>query len=139
MNHFMLPQNAGDGGDRWLDPQVGLATRYGSFAMERLINDLLKGGARRERLEIKLFGGGRILAGQTDVGTRNISFVRDFLCKEGYKAAAEDLGGSPHARLLSPHRPGLRQAPASHRGHGRRGEWAGVRAQDCHRGPDRRS
>jgi len=94
MNHFMLPENAGGGGDRWLDPQVGLATRYGSFAMEKLINDLLKGGARRERLEIKLFGGGRILASQTDVGTRNIAFVHDFLSKEGYKAAAEDLGGS---------------------------------------------
>jgi len=93
MNHFMLPEDGG-GGDRWLDPKIGLATRYGSHAMEKLINDLLKRGARRERFEIKLFGGGKILISQTDVGNRNIAFIRDFLAKEGYKAAAEDLGGN---------------------------------------------
>jgi chemotaxis protein CheD len=94
MNHFMLPENKVGGTDRWMDPQVGLATRYGSYAMEKLINDLLKSGARRERFEIKLFGGGRILASQTEVGQRNIAFVRDYLDREGYKIAAEDLGGN---------------------------------------------
>jgi chemotaxis protein CheD len=94
MNHFMLPENKIGGSDRWMDPQVGLATRYGSYAMEKLINDLLKTGARRERFEIKLFGGGRILASQTEVGKRNIEFVRDYLQREGYKIAAEDLGGN---------------------------------------------
>jgi len=93
MNHFMLPEDGGGGGDRWLDPKVGLATRYGSYAMESLINDLLKRGARRERFEIKLFGGGQILTSQTEVGNRNIAFIHDFLDKEGYKAVAEDLGG----------------------------------------------
>lgn len=93
MNHFMLPEDGG-GGDRWLDPKVGLATRYGSHAMERLINELLKRGGRRERFEIKLFGGGKILISQTDVGTRNIAFIHEFLDKEGLKAVAEDLGGN---------------------------------------------
>jgi chemotaxis protein CheD len=92
MNHFMLPEDGG-GGDRWLDPKIGLATRYGSYAMESLINDLLKRGAKRERFEIKLFGGGQILISQTDVGKRNIAFIHDFLEKEGLKAVAEDLGG----------------------------------------------
>ncbi len=93
MNHFMLPEDGG-GGDRWLDPKIGLATRYGSHAMEKLINDLLKRGARRERFEIKVFGGGKILISQTDVGNRNIAFIHEFLEKEGMKAVAEDLGGN---------------------------------------------
>jgi chemotaxis protein CheD len=94
MNHFMLPENKAGRNDRWLDPQVGLATRYGSHAMEMLINDLLKRGARRERFEIKLFGGGRILASRTDVGPRNIAFIHDYLARDGYGIAAEDVGGN---------------------------------------------
>ena len=100
MNHFMLPEDQSVGENSWLDPSVGLATRYGSYAMESLINDLLKLGARRERLEIKLFGGGQILAGLTDVGGRNIQFVRSFMAMEGYKVAAEDLGGTQPRKLI---------------------------------------
>jgi len=89
MNHFMLPEEGGrDEGTR----PAGLATRYGSYAMESLINELLKRGARRERLEIKLFGGGRILASLTDVGQRNIDFIHEYLRTEGLTIAAEDLG-----------------------------------------------
>ncbi len=76
MNHFMLPE---DGSFREEPRSTALdrqATRYGSYAMESLINDLLKLGAARERLEIKLFGGGRILASMTDIGARNIAFIR---------------------------------------------------------------
>ena len=74
MNHFMLPEDNSvrEAGGRALDRQ---ATRYGSYAMESLINDLLKLGAARERLEIKLFGGGRMLASMTDIGARNIAFI----------------------------------------------------------------
>jgi chemotaxis protein CheD len=101
MNHFMLPEDSGGGGsDRWMDPTSGLATRYGSHAMERLINELLKLGARREQLEIKLFGGGRILASMTDVGARNASFVRHYLESEGLKIAAEDLGDIYPRRII---------------------------------------
>jgi chemotaxis protein CheD len=92
MNHFMLPEETG-GRNSWLDPAVGLATRYGSYAMESLINDLLKLGATRERLEIKIFGGGRILTSMTDVGARNIAFIHNYARIEGYRVAAEDLGG----------------------------------------------
>jgi chemotaxis protein CheD len=101
MNHFMLPEDSGGGGsDRWMDPTSGLATRYGSHAMERLINELLKLGARREQLEIKLFGGGRILASMTDVGARNASFVRHYLESEGLRIAAEDLGDIYPRRII---------------------------------------
>src|SRR5690348_5057665 len=94
MNHFLLPENATVGPNYWLDPSVGLATRYGSYAMESLINDLLKLGAVRERLEIKLFGGGRILQGMTDVGERNIDFIKSYMQLEGLRVAAEDMGGT---------------------------------------------
>ncbi len=94
MNHFMLPADASAGSNDWLDPIAGLATRYGSYAMESLINDLLKLGAARERLEIKVFGGGRVLAGITDIGARNIAFIRSFIQLEGYRLSAEDLGST---------------------------------------------
>jgi chemotaxis protein CheD len=100
MNHFMLPEDASTGPNNWLDPAIGLATRYGSYAMESLINDLLKLGATRERLEIKVFGGGRVLSGITDVGARNIAFVRSYLQLEGYRIVAEDLGGTQPRKVV---------------------------------------
>ena len=61
--------------------------------MERLINDILKMGGRRENLEIKLVGGGRVLADMTtDIGARNIAFVREYVAAEGFKVLGEDLG-----------------------------------------------
>jgi chemotaxis protein CheD len=100
MNHFLLPEvGSHTSGNRWLDSENGLATRYGSYAMENLINSLLKLGASRTRLEIKLFGAGRILAAATDVGARNIEFVRDYLQTEGLRAVAEDLGGNYPRRV----------------------------------------
>lgn len=87
MNHFMLPSGTG-AGDGW----PGIATRYGNYAMEHLINVVLKHGGRREHLEIKVFGGGRILAQMTDIGRRNIEFIREYLHTEGLRIAAENLG-----------------------------------------------
>ena len=58
MNHFMLPDVAGDG-----DSPVSNSARYGTYAMEILINQLIKLGARREALEAKVFGGGNVLRG----------------------------------------------------------------------------
>jgi chemotaxis protein CheD len=100
MNHFMLPQEATSGRTGWLNAAVGLATRYGSYAMESLVNDLLKLGAARNRLEIKIFGGSRILASLTDVGQRNINFIRGYARIEGYAIAAEDLGGSQPRKIV---------------------------------------
>jgi chemotaxis protein CheD len=100
MNHFMLPEDSSTGKNTWLDPAVGLATRYGSYAMESLINSLLKAGAARNRLEIKLFGGGRILTSMTDVGARNIEFIHQYAKLEGYAIAAEDLGGTQPRRVI---------------------------------------
>lgn len=87
MNHFMLP----DGGDS--DSPVSASMRYGTYAMEVLINELLKAGARRENLEAKVFGGGNVLRGfvAINVGGRNAQFVRDYLQAENIRIIAEDL------------------------------------------------
>jgi chemotaxis protein CheD len=87
MNHFMLP----DGGDS--NSPVSASMRYGTYAMEVLINELLKSGARRENLEAKVFGGGAVLKGFTaiNVGERNASFVISYLKTEKIRVLAEDL------------------------------------------------
>jgi chemotaxis protein CheD len=89
MNHFMLPD--GGGGDP--NSPVSASARYGTYAMEILINDLLKAGARRENMEAKVFGGGAVLRGFTaiNVGERNAAFVINFLKTEKMRVVAEDL------------------------------------------------
>jgi chemotaxis protein CheD len=90
MNHFLLPVEPGVAPAA--DSVLGLATRYGGHAMETLINELMERGGSRQRLEIKLFGGGRMFSGHTDVGLRNIEFIHHFLKIEGLHSVAEDLG-----------------------------------------------
>lgn len=91
MNHFLLP-----GGDASRRQE---ADRYGVYLMELLINGLLKRGARRERIEAKLFGGARMLEGLSDIGAQNSAFAREFLANEGIRVLAENLGGT-HGRRL---------------------------------------
>ena len=91
MNHFMLPVDRSHGESSWADA-TSAATRYGNVAMEMLINDLLKTGARRTNLEFKLVGGGKVLAAMTDVGLGNIEFVRAYMKTEGFRVVGEDLG-----------------------------------------------
>ncbi|MDP1531978.1 MAG: chemoreceptor glutamine deamidase CheD [Rubrivivax sp.] len=88
MNHFMLPDGGGD-----TNNPASASMRYGAYAMEVLINQLLKAGARRENLEAKVFGGGNVLRGFTsmNVGERNAQFVRDYLHTENIRIVAEDL------------------------------------------------
>jgi len=93
MNHFMLPASNKD-----MSHHVNTggpsteATRYGSYAMEMLINDILKHGGRRENLEIKIFGGGRIISNMTDVGKRNVEFVEEYIKNERLQLISEDTG-----------------------------------------------
>jgi chemotaxis protein CheD len=92
MNHFMLPE----------DPRSdvrGDALRYGCFAVERLMNELFKRGAARNELEIKVFGGGQVIAGMTDIGRSNVEFVHNYLHDEGLELSAEDVGGHFARRL----------------------------------------
>ncbi|MFA6178577.1 MAG: chemoreceptor glutamine deamidase CheD [Candidatus Methylopumilus sp.] len=89
MNHFMLPDCAS--ADK--DSPVSESMRYGTYAMEVLINQLLRNGARRENLEAKIFGGGNVLRSftTTNVGDRNASFVKKFLKEERIRITGEDL------------------------------------------------
>jgi chemotaxis protein CheD len=90
MNHFLLPNDGTN--------ESGLLTesaRYGSYAMEILINHLLKLGASRNRLEAKVFGGGNVLRGMTvnNVGQRNVEFVLEYLQNENISIVGQDLLG----------------------------------------------
>ncbi len=99
MNHFMLPEagentavHAGD---------LTEAARYGSFAMEQLINEILKAGGRRENLEVKLVGGGQVIATMSsNVGDRNIEFAKEYIDKEGLSVTGSDLGGTWPRRVV---------------------------------------
>lgn len=86
MNHFMLPDDGGR-------DTLGSSARYGTYAMEVLINHLFKMGARRNRLEAKVFGGGAVLASlsSSNVGARNAEFVLDYLKMEKVPVVAKDL------------------------------------------------
>lgn len=96
MNHFLLAEQSGSARDRY-----GASARYGAFAMERLINTVLsQGSGSKSNLEIKVFGGGLINATLSDIGAKNIEFVRDFLANEGYPLSGEDLGGTFARRVL---------------------------------------
>ncbi len=88
MNHFMLPDAALDE-----NTPMSSAARYGTYAMEILINSLIKMGAKRTNLEAKVFGGGNVLAGltQANVGERNAEFVNRFLKTEKIRIVASDL------------------------------------------------
>lgn len=81
MNHFMLPEGAGDSG------------RYGSFAMELLINEMMKRGASRMHMEAKIFGGGAVISGMNtiNVGERNTAFVIDYLKTERIPIVSKDV------------------------------------------------
>jgi chemotaxis protein CheD len=100
MNHFMLPVKSTAETERWQRDSVSAANRYGNFAMEHLINDILKRGSSRKALEVKIFGGGRILAQMTDIGRRNIAFVREYIHTEGLQLAAEDVGDKYPRKVL---------------------------------------
>ena len=96
MNHFLLAEPSGSARDRY-----GASARYGAFAMEQLINKVLsRGTGKKANLEIKVFGGGLINSALTDVGAKNIEFVREFLDNEGYAVAGEDVGGSFARRVM---------------------------------------
>lgn len=96
LNHFLLPESE--------NGQWGSATaamRYGNHAMETLINDVIKRGGMRERLEVKVFGGGNIIDSQamSPIGTKNAEFVQKYLHNEGFTIAAKHLCGPLPRRI----------------------------------------
>lgn len=104
MNHFMLPlgceiEHSGK-------THLTGATRYGNFAMEMLINEIIKAGGNKKYMEVKLFGGGRVLSNMStiDVGKKNINFVHEYLEEEGLDVVSEDTGDIyPRKVIYYPH------------------------------------
>lgn len=94
MNHFMLPE--GKPGDWKVSNSI---MRYGNHAMEVLINEIMHLGCPRDRLEIKLFGGGNVIGNSSNVGHRNADFVEEYLKNEGFVAVAKDLRGDCARRI----------------------------------------
>lgn len=96
MNHFMLPDA--------VEPLVfdaAAAMRYGRHAMQVLLGEVIRAGARRERLEAKVFGGGAVLASMSllNIGDRNADFVLRYLLAEGICIVAQDLRGNLPRRI----------------------------------------
>jgi len=92
MNHFLLPDGDGNG-----DSEE--AKRYGVNAMEILINSLLRAGARRDRLEAKLFGGASMFDRLRNIGAENAAFAKRFLQAEGIAVIGGDTGGTSARRI----------------------------------------
>ena len=93
MNHFLLP------GDDTMVTPLSEAARYGVFAMESLINGILKAGGRKDRLEVKVFGGGNVINNSAKIGSKNAAFIRNFLKQEGIRIVSEDLEGDLPRRI----------------------------------------
>ncbi len=94
MNHFLLPDAELDD-----DHFPSLALRYGSYSIERLINAILSRGGRRERLEVKVFGGANLLGIGPGIGSRNVEFIEHYFAKERISIAAADLRGAYPRKL----------------------------------------
>ncbi|AEG00564.1 chemoreceptor glutamine deamidase CheD [Methylomonas methanica] len=92
MNHFMLPETSSSRLNSREEAVVGSALRYGNYAMEHLINTILQFGGKRKNLEVKLFGGGKVIATLGDVGSRNIAFVLDYVDTEALDLVSQDMG-----------------------------------------------
>ena len=86
MNHFMIPDDKSDNPD-------APGARYGTYAMEMMINQILKAGAKRSNLEAKLFGGGNVLRGftVTNIGERNVDFALEYLKRDNIRVVAKSL------------------------------------------------
>ena len=99
MNHFLLPLHQGESWTQTVQAD-SLATRYGNFAMEHMINDVLKHGGQKKYLEFKVFGGSRVISNMGDIGISNIEFVLNYLKLEGFKISAQDVGGSNPRKIM---------------------------------------
>jgi len=95
LNHFLLPRDRTDGGG-------GFSARYGVNAMELLVNEILRTGARKENLEAKVFGAANVIskAELNNVGQQNAEFVINYLRTEGIRLLAADLGGDRARRIF---------------------------------------
>lgn len=98
MNHFLLPEER-KSAQSATQSIASDATRYGNHAMELLINDLLKLGCKRERFEVKVFGGANVSNMNVVIGQQNAEFILQYIKDEDLKLEAHDLGGHTARRI----------------------------------------
>jgi chemotaxis protein CheD len=96
MNHILLP---GDSNVKLSKGDLGYSTRFGAYAMEELINGMLKLGASKARMEAKIFGGGNVINNATLIGDKNVIFATQFLEQEKIPIKSKDVGGIDARRL----------------------------------------
>ncbi len=97
MNHFLLPQAP----EHEADDKYSESFRYGSAAIETLLNSLYSKGAAKNGMQVKIFGGGKVLGGLSqDVGQKNINFARNFFKRENMRIESEDVGGNHGRRII---------------------------------------
>lgn len=96
MNHFLLPE-----AHESEDKKFSESFRYGSAAIETLLNSLYSKGAAKNGLNVKIFGGGKVLEGVTrNIGQKNIDFARKFFKRENMRIESEDVGGDYGRRII---------------------------------------
>lgn len=96
MNHFLLPDDNGKANSK-----DSYSARYGCWAMEHLINDMIKYGAERKHMEFKYFGASRLLKMKSvDVAGKNIAFIENFMKEEGIRVRSKDVGGSSPRKIF---------------------------------------
>lgn len=103
MNHFMLPITEKECHEVYWGNVPSDATRYGNYAMEHLVNEILANGGVRKNLRVKVFGGGNVLRQVSDIGKKNAEFVIEYIDEERIRLLASDLGDVfPRKVLFNP-------------------------------------
>ena len=101
MNHFLLPFCNHSEINAWRPGEIiSTASRYGSHAMEMLINAMISHGARRSELKIKLFGGAQMMGKHSMIGEKNIAFILDYVEREKLNVISQDLGGLEPRKIM---------------------------------------
>jgi chemotaxis protein CheD len=99
MNHFMLPIN-NDPEKNNIPTRHQEAARYGNIAMHSLLHSIIKHGGKKENLELKVFGGGKILNTMPDIGLQNINFILEYIQTDGLNLVNQDVGGMLPRRII---------------------------------------
>lgn len=101
MNHFLLPFDSKSQLKSWKPEEViSTASRYGSYAMEMLLNAMIARGAKRASLQVKLFGGAQMLGRNSMVGEKNVAFILNYIQQEGMHVTGQDLGGLEPRKVI---------------------------------------
>ncbi len=94
MNHFMLPLRGIDHSKSQWEDHDSYCCRYGVWAMECLINEIIKYGGKRETMRVKIFGGGNIIQDMSSlIGEQNIEFAKEYISNESLPIVGSDIGG----------------------------------------------